>query len=541
MPGSRKVAIFATNTKDHNRIGMSPSKTFARGFVFEDDLKTGRYQVGRRGVAGVAVSNGREVVHTDATGYYALPIDGPCCIFISKPAGYDLPLDENGQPCYFYRYYPEGTPAGVNMHYERLEPTGPLPGLINFPLYRRKKKGDGFQALVFGDIQPERREEIGFFREMIGAELARREADFMIPLGDLTWDRLDFFPDVKEALGAVGHPFFPVAGNHDINFRPADARYTRDTFVRYFGPGYYSFNYGKVHFVVLDDIGYSGWEVAQDVKGETVGYLDERQLEWLANDLRGVPDDRLIFLCSHIPLYTNIAPEVDYRNVRNRAALFEVLRDRRHLFHVAAHTHWVEQVDLRDGGWTGDAPFHSLIAGAACGAWWKGPKDERGHPVRLGMDGVPNGFFRFQFEGNRFRMEYCPTGHRECVQMSIRLAGDGLVTHELLANIYRASPRAAVRCRINGSAPLPMGRTVKEDPYVEQYLDEHRDDYPDWVRARPVAHLWRAVLPAPLPPGEHLIEIAAREPGGDLIRESRRFHIEAPREPRATRGVEMGG
>jgi len=60
---------------------------------------------------------------------------------------------------------------------------------------------------------------------------------------------------------------------------------TCDTFIRYFGPSYYSFNYGRIYFVVLDDIGYSGWDAAQTVKGETVGYIDERQLEWLANDL----------------------------------------------------------------------------------------------------------------------------------------------------------------------------------------------------------------------------------------------------------------
>src|SRR4051812_24077098 len=63
------------------------------GVVFEDRSGSGRRQSGDPGVAGVMVSNGRDVVKTDAAGRYSLPIEDESIIFVIKPTGYALPLD----------------------------------------------------------------------------------------------------------------------------------------------------------------------------------------------------------------------------------------------------------------------------------------------------------------------------------------------------------------------------------------------------------------------------------------------------------------
>src|SRR5689334_16772895 len=62
------------------------------GIIFEDRSGAGRRQAGDPGLAGVMVSNGRDVVRTDASGRYTLPIEDESIIFVIKPTGYALPL-----------------------------------------------------------------------------------------------------------------------------------------------------------------------------------------------------------------------------------------------------------------------------------------------------------------------------------------------------------------------------------------------------------------------------------------------------------------
>jgi len=67
----------------------------ARGFVFDDTDGDGVKDSGENGIAGVTVSNGIDVVRTAPDGSYAIDVQPDSILFITKPAGYDLPLDEN--------------------------------------------------------------------------------------------------------------------------------------------------------------------------------------------------------------------------------------------------------------------------------------------------------------------------------------------------------------------------------------------------------------------------------------------------------------
>ncbi|MEL7140357.1 MAG: metallophosphoesterase N-terminal domain-containing protein, partial [Pseudomonadota bacterium] len=59
-----------------------------RGTVFEDLNRNSKLDAGEPGIAGVLVSNGREVVVTAADGAYALPAYDDMNVFVTKPAGY---------------------------------------------------------------------------------------------------------------------------------------------------------------------------------------------------------------------------------------------------------------------------------------------------------------------------------------------------------------------------------------------------------------------------------------------------------------------
>jgi hypothetical protein len=63
------------------------------GVVFEDLDGDGRRGAGEPGVAGVAVSNGLDVAHSDAEGRFALPaLEAGAFVFLTRPSGFDAPV-----------------------------------------------------------------------------------------------------------------------------------------------------------------------------------------------------------------------------------------------------------------------------------------------------------------------------------------------------------------------------------------------------------------------------------------------------------------
>lgn len=69
-------------------------------------------------------------------------------------------------------------------------------------------------------------------------------------------DELSLYQRLRDivALGKV--PQYYSAGNHDMDFDSPENIHSFDTFKREFGPDYYSFDIGQVHFVVMNDVFY---------------------------------------------------------------------------------------------------------------------------------------------------------------------------------------------------------------------------------------------------------------------------------------------
>ncbi|MEM1150047.1 MAG: metallophosphoesterase N-terminal domain-containing protein, partial [Pseudomonadota bacterium] len=103
-----------------------------RGTVFEDVNQNGRRDASEPGLAGVKVSNGRDVVETSADGDYALPARSDMSVFVIQPSGFQVPHDENWVPQIAYEHKPAGSPKP--LRYGGLPSTGALPEAINFPL-----------------------------------------------------------------------------------------------------------------------------------------------------------------------------------------------------------------------------------------------------------------------------------------------------------------------------------------------------------------------------------------------------------------------
>ncbi len=252
LPAKAKDASYIGNL---DLVRGDVAAEIASGKVFEDRNRNSKLDAGEKGVAGVLVSNGREVVETDAEGNYALPAYDDMNLFITKPAGYATPLDEDMVPQFNYIHKVEGSPP---LRFKGIAPTGPLPEAINFPLIA-DPVGDQFQCLVFGDPQPYSNREIGFVRDTAGTMLANRnnaKTECLIFEGDVMGDDLSLYPRFKQIIAVGGVPQYFVAGNHDLDWDATSDADSFDTFRREWGPEYYSFDIGQVHFVVLDNVRY---------------------------------------------------------------------------------------------------------------------------------------------------------------------------------------------------------------------------------------------------------------------------------------------
>ncbi|MEM7398791.1 MAG: calcineurin-like phosphoesterase family protein [Pseudomonadota bacterium] len=410
---------FPVHAKDPDYRGTidivrgDQAATRASGTVFEDANRNTRLDADEKGISGVLVSNGREVVQTDADGRYSLPAYDDMNLFITKPAGFSTPVDEDMIPQFNYIHKVKGSPP---LRFGGIAPTGPLPEAINFPLIP-DPIGDRFQCLVFGDPQPYSNRELGFVRDTAGKMVAERDnakTECLLFEGDVMGDDLSLYPRFKSIMAAAGVPQYFVAGNHDLDFDAARDADSLDTFRREWGPEYYSFDIGKVHFVVLDNVLYpcNGIDphpfCAPSAKPTYNGVISERQLEWLKNDLALVPKDKLIVLNAHIPFVSFSDAGEQKHQTDNLAALYEIVGDRR-VLGLSGHTHTTEQILPGESyaGWqehtgTGPAKFHMIITGAVSAAWWSGDLNDQGIPRARQRLGSPRGYYVIDFDGTDY-------------------------------------------------------------------------------------------------------------------------------------------
>jgi len=482
--------------------GFAQNKPVVTGIVFNDKNKDGKLDANEPGIPDVLVSNQHEVVKTDSVGRYSLPVIERNLIFVTKPSGYNVPLTENNLPKYFYIHQPEGSPAGLD--YAGIEPTGALPESLNFPLIKSKQKSQ-FNVIVTGDPQPYNLEHVGYYLNDIVAEMMNYESDFYIALGDIVEDDLRMYDRLNRGVKHLEIPAYNVIGNHDMNLKAENNSFKAETFKRVFGPDYYSFNYDKVHFVVLNSIQYDGWNEEENKHGRYYGGFDDKQLEWVANDLKLVPEDYLVVIVTHIPITEPAMKEATIRK------LFDRLKGRKHLLSIAGHRHKIENMSFDESKhWNETVDFPYLVAGAACGAWWSKVKDERGIPLSVGQDGSPNGFFVFNFNGNKYSFKFHPANHNPGYQMRVSAPGseislDSLENEKIIVNVFAGHPDDIVVYQLDNRPPVKMKNEVMEDPLVANFFNEYKD-IDEWVKPSKSSHIWVAKLPTDLEEGSHIIK-----------------------------------
>lgn len=395
-----------------------------------------------KGIAGVAVTDGTTVVLTDKSGNYSFAgSETADFVYISIPAGYAFPNEKK-----IAKFYER-----INKEKESFS--------ADFVLDELEANDHKHHFVVWADTQMISDKDVELLKTQSVPDLKQLVASYPknslfhgIGCGDLVWDKFELFKGDKEAIEGTGVTFFNVIGNHMDIITARTDEWSAQTFNKEFGPTYYSFNRGKIHYVVLDNVFFIG------TAKKYIGYITENQLAWLEQDLKHIPEGSTLVVSLHIPTDTGAArrnkKEAELgSNVANREQLYKILAGYKVHF-MSGHTHF------NDTWERGDMMEHNH--GTVCGAGWTGP---------VCGDGTPSGYGVYEVDGDDIKWYYKSTGFPKEHQLSVFGKGKSKeYPDEILVNVWNWDSKWKVEWLEDGVMKGKMEQRVALDPLaVELY------------------------------------------------------------------------
>lgn len=425
-----------------------PAETFEPGQKIK-----GQVTSNGKGLKDVVVSDGYSVILTDSKGKYEIePHASATNIFISTPPGHAFKNDN-----------------GISRHYYSLKQISNRKK-VDFDLVPLDRDDNEHQFIIWADPQVKNQQDVEKMMNESVPDVQKWVAAagtgallHGITVGDIVWDELHLFNDYSKAVAKMNIPFFQCLGNHDMDYNKGGDETSDQSFQQAFGPTHYSFNRGKVHYVVMDDVRYLGRNREYD------GFFSQNQLNWLQKDLSFVPKDRLIVLCVHIPVHNG---------VKNNDALYALLEGR-NVHIMSGHTHYHRNVV------NGNIFEHNH--GTVCGAWWTGP---------ICGDGTPCGYGVYTVNGTDLSWQYKATGQPEDHQAKIfieEVNGE----RQLHVNIWNHDPEWKTEYWIDGVNKGALEQFNGFDP--QAYASLLGPDLPNprgFAEPRKTEHMFKGILPA---------------------------------------------
>lgn len=496
----------------------------ARGVVFHDVNTNGKRDPNEPGVPGVMVTDQNQIVRTGRDGTWQMPAepDEDTAYFVVKPRGWMVPLDEFNKPQFYYIHKKNGSPA--SLRFPGVPPTGSLPESIDFPLVRQEER-DRFQAFFFGDTQPRNVTEVDYIRrDVIEPMLGKHQGvAFGVTLGDVVFDDLSVFEPLARVTAMLGVPWWHVIGNHDINFDVPTDDLSDEAWERFYGPNFYAFQWGRTHFIALDNVHWTRPDAA--ARGNYVSRLGDAQIAWVAKYLNEIPKDELVVLMMHIPITAT----------EDRQELFALIQNRPPTVSVSAHTHFHNDLFLKEmHGWRGENHHHHMNIVTICGSWWQGAPDEAGIPHSTMRDGGPNGYTLYTFDRNaKYSYRLFPARRPDNYQMAIhapdRLEQAKVIGTEVLVNVFTGNERSKVEMSFDGGAWQTLAMKAVRDPdYVKVFERDRALVAPFRPLPGPidVPHMWVGTLPAARRKGLLLINVRTTDMFGQSWTDTRAIRVE---------------
>lgn len=334
---------------------------------------------GEKGVAGVLVSDGYTFASTDESGAYYLASSGKAKeVFVVLPSGYEYAEVKGGVAKFF------------------MPVDGTAPAQADFAL---KPIGDdtSFTFMVHADTQPEEWFNANVYTEMgnaykdmqTSAQVAQATdgfAPFNLHLGDIIYNGSALNYDYSRYLRVLESSGYNVAimptpGNHD-RYYTTDYDNAMELYRSVWGPVYYSFNRGKVHFISVDNV------LVKKDDAYTRGISDDA-VEWLKKDLSYVEKGSRVVFFAHQPMTRNAAALKAFSGVLDILKDYDVLILTGHL-HRAFNNFPEYTPSIRERN---QPPLGGYEWRSTCS-----------------QDGVPNGYYIYHVDGTEISWKFKPNG-----------------------------------------------------------------------------------------------------------------------------------
>ena len=417
--------------------------------VLADTLSGHVRTTGGQPVPQAVVSDGYSVVQTDGEGRYEMSRhDSAQFVFLSVPEAYEMPVDENGSP----------------LLYARIGDKGDFTHDFTLTPFADGGAADSTHVLVaISDPQVRNDYDSWRFRNETIEDILELKASYPAGtrfygavVGDLVWDDYDRMAVHKAACEVLGMPVFQVIGNHDHDMYSCGDRAADHYFKDAFGPTYYSFNRGKIHYVVLDNIDYIGCGTKDYTERVSL-----EQIAWLEKDLAFVPAEKAVVVLAHAPF--------EGSNVGNRQQVYNLLEGRRTTQHIiTGHHHRLTNYEISNR-------LYDHTLGASMGACWA---------ADYCADGAPSGYGVFEAGDRGFNeWYYKATGRSRDFQLNAYPAnhvdtGDDKAGC-IVANVWNFDSRWSVHIYENG-VKKTMQQYSGHDPMMRDLLLDDGDTRPNY-------------------------------------------------------------
>lgn len=436
--------FFTDNYLFSIRRGKNTKSFGSTKIVIEDSLKPeanstvyGKVMCEGKAVKDAIISDGVEVVKTDANGAYQLASKKRYgYVFISIPSGYKT-----------------GNIGVLPLLYQKLSKESNTAERVDFQLYPDENQKE-HTMLVFGDMhlanRNNDRNQFSRFTDDVNDYLSKHSGKkvYALTLGDMTWDlywydnRYEFEAYLVDINKIKNLTIFHTIGNHDHDMMSDGDFNTIKKYKDNIAPDYYSFNIGEVHYVILDNILCTN---PGDGSRTYETKMTTEQLDWLAKDLSFVPKSKPIVVAMHATL-SNIGSA-------ERAKLSKALEGYSNVHYITGHSHKVNT--------NVSSTYTEHNSGAVCATWWWTGKNTS-NKIHIGQDGAPGGYQIFDINGNDLKWQFKATGKETDYQF--RTYDRNQI--EISSNKYLASSKDEYKVAFDNLSDEWLSTSTSNEVYI---------------------------------------------------------------------------